>query len=271
MALALTGCANLGAIQEFGALSADSASYTALTDDYLTSPERSKRHTLRLDDAKRATLAQQAKARAPQRAQLQLYHTTVTAYMAALAALAADEVTSYDGQLDPLVDAASKGGLIAGDKAGMVKSISKLLADAATNAYRQRELKRLIANGNAPLQGVIADMHRIMAGFDSAVADEAEQYEDYYDALITLAGKKEPVAAELLWAQREATLLGLDQRKRAIPRYAETLRMIAVAHQSLFDNRDRIANKEVLAQLRKYTTAIRHSYKQARAAANSEQ
>lgn len=266
LALALAGCADLGAIREFGNVSADSAGYTALTDGYIGGPERSKRHTLRTDEAQRAPLTRQGKAREAQRAQLQLYHLSVTQYMAALGALAADDVSNYDGQIDPLVDAASRNGLIAADKAGVVKALGKLLADAATNAYRQRELKQLISAGNAPLQTIIADMVRLMAAFDSSVDNEAAMYDAYYDELMLMAGKKEPVAAELLWSERGATLAGFEQRKQAIAPYIETLKTIATAHQSLYDNRDKVSDKEVLAQLKKYTGQIRSTVKLARAA-----
>jgi hypothetical protein len=270
LACALAGCANLGAIKEFGSLSADSAGYSALTDDYIGSLERSKRHTLRKDEAQRATLTRQALAREPQRVQLQLYHQSIEAYMASLAALAADELTRYDGQIDPLVNAATRNGLIAADKAGMVKALSKLLADAATNAYRQRELKRLIAAGNAPLQGILADMVRIMAGFDAAIDDDAALYDAYYEELMHLAEKNEPVAAELLWREHGATVASFEQRRQAIAPYIATLKSIGAAHQSLYDHRENIADREVLAQVKQYTQQIRATYRLVRTARKQE-
>jgi hypothetical protein len=270
-AFALGGCANLGAVKDFASLSADGAAYTALSDDYIGSPERTMRHTLRKDEAQRAKLTAQGKTREAQRVQLQLYHQTLADYMDALGALAADEVTSYDGQIGPLADAAARNGVIASDKAGLVKSLGNLLADAATNAYRQRELNQLIARGNTPLQGVIADMVRLMASFDSAIADEAEMYEAYYEDLMHLAARNEPVAAELLWSQRGATLAGFEQRRQAIPPYIETLKTIGAAHQALYDHRDKIAEKEVLVQLKRYTRQIRTTYKLARAARSNAQ
>lgn len=271
MALALGGCANLEAIKDFGNLSADSARYTALTDAYLASTEMSKRHTMRKDEAQRAKLTAQGQARQPHGVQLRLYHRGVSEYMAALAALAADEVVDYDGQLGPLIDTASSSGMIGAEQAGPVRAMSTLLADAVTNSYRQRELTRLIAAGNAPLQQVVADMVRIMAGFDSAIDDEAALYQAHYEELMHSASKTEPVAAELLWREHGATLAGFDQRKRAIASYIQTLKKISAAHQSLFDQRDRISDKEVLAQVKRYTREIRAAYTLVRAAGKSQQ
>ncbi|MET0266778.1 MAG: hypothetical protein ABW202_14310 [Duganella sp.] len=266
LTLLLTGCANLGAIRDFGALSADSASYTALTEDYLGSPERSKRYTLRKDDAQRTRLTEQAREREQLRVPLQLYHQAVSDYMAALATLAADEVTNYDGQINPLVDAASSNGLIPAQQADLVKAIGTLLTDAATNAYRQRELKQLITRANAPLQGILADTVRLMAAFDSAIADEKALYHAYYDELMHLAGQREPVAAELLWSQHGAIVQGFARRQQALAPYIDTLKTIAAAHQSLYDNRDKIADQEVLDQLKQYTRKIRSTYQLARTA-----
>jgi hypothetical protein len=72
----LAGCANLGAIQEFGKLSADSAGYTKLTDDYLAGPSNQKKYTLTSEADKRDELDRLSKERAKQGDQLGLYHIT---------------------------------------------------------------------------------------------------------------------------------------------------------------------------------------------------
>ena len=84
----LAGCANLTGIQEFGKLSADSAGYTKLTEEYASSPSRRKQYTFASESKLRDTRDEEAAQREPQTQRLMLYHKTVSEYMKAVADLA---------------------------------------------------------------------------------------------------------------------------------------------------------------------------------------
>ena len=270
LALSLTGCANLGPIQEFGKLSADGAAYTRLSDEYIASHEVRKRYTFEADSAQRDVLSRQSAERQPQRAQLQVFHRAVTDYMHALADLAADDLTRYDAEVDGLVDAAAGSNYIAPDQAGAVKAVTRLLADAASNGYRQKELKQVIERANGPLQIVLGAMTRVMAAFDSSIQDERAAYTRYQRTMLAMAreNNREPVAAQLVWTESNLVFHQYDERSKAIPAYVATLANIAAAHQALYDNRDNIGDKEVLAQLKRQTRSIRSALRLARAGAD---
>ncbi|KQV82598.1 hypothetical protein ASD15_11455 [Massilia sp. Root351] len=262
----LSGCANLGAVQEFAKTSADSAAYTQLTDEYVNSPETSKLYTLENDAGERARLDTLAAERKPQAARLMLMHQALAGYMAAVGDLAADDLTEADTQLDGMFDAAVKANYVDETTGAPLRSIGKILAEAAMNGYRQRELNKVIAAANAPLQQLIAHQLALMEGYGQSLANERAMQIRHQRVLHAMARDKgrEPVAAELIWERSNLTAMQFAQREKAVPKYLETLKQIAAGHQALYDNRDNLSNKEVAAQIKRYTKRIRAALKAAR-------
>lgn len=265
-ALLLSGCANLGAIQEFAKTSADGAAYTQLTDEYVNSPETSKRYTLEGDVNERARLDAQAAERKPQSARLLLMHQALAGYMAAVGELAADGLAEADTELDGMFDAAVKANYVDETTGAPLRSITKILTEAALNGYRQRELNKVIGAANAPLQQLIAHQLLLMNGYSESLANERAMQVRHQRVLHAMARDKgrEPVAAELIWERGNLSAAQFAQREKAIPKYVETLKQIAAGHQALYDNRDNLSNKEVAAQIKRYTKRIQAALKAAR-------
>lgn len=270
-ALLLSGCANLGAIQEFAKTSADSAAYTQLTDEYVNSPETSKLYTLEGDVSERSRLEALAAGRKPQAARLMLMHHTLTGYMSAVGELAADDLAEADKELDGMFDAAVKANYVDESTGAPLRSITKILAEAALNGYRQRELNKVIEAANAPLQQLIAHQLALMNGYGESLANERAMQIRHQRTLHALAREKgrEPAAAELIWERINVTAAQFVQREKAIPKYIETLRQIAAGHQALYDNRDRLSSKEVAVQIKRYTKRIQAALKAARTPADA--
>ena len=235
-ALLLSGCANLGAIQEFARTSADSAAYTRLTDEYVNSPETSKLYTLENDAGERARLDAQAAERKPQAARLLLMHQALASYMAAVGELAADGLAEADSELDGMFDAAVKANYVDETTGAPLRSISKILAEAALNGYRQRELNKVIAAANAPLQQLIAHQLVLMEAYGQSLANERAMQVRHQRVLHAMAREKgrEPVAAELIWERSNLTAVQFREREKALPKYVETLKQIAAGHQALY-------------------------------------
>lgn len=267
LAALLSGCANLQAVQEFGQISSLSASYTRLSEDYARSPLVNKTYTMEADAQQRARLDAEYQQRLPQAAQLQLYHKTVAAYMATVAELAGDDIPTGAEEVDGLVDAAVKADHLSAADAAPARAIGKLLTDAALNGYRHRELKKVIADANQPIQAVLASLVQSMQAFDASLKIERANANRYYRALHAQArdNNREPVAAELAWASLNAANAQFDEREKAIPLYIASLQRIAAAHQALYDGRDHIDNQQLLADLKRYTKQIRSAYNAVRA------
>lgn len=263
----LGGCVNLQAVQEFGQISSLSAGYTRLSDDYARSPLINKTFTLEADSQQRALLDAEYQQRLPQAVQLQVYHKAVSHYMAALGELAGDEIPTGAEEVEGLVDAAVEAHHLDAASAAPAKAIGKLLADAALNGYRHRELKKLIADGNAPIQAVLSALIQSMQGFDASLKIERASANRYYRRLHALAREngREPVAAEQAWASLNAANALFDEREKAIPLYIESLKRIGIAHQALYDGRDQLDHQQLLADLKRYTKQIRAAYNAVRA------
>jgi hypothetical protein len=262
----MAGCANLVAIQEFGKLSADSAGYTKLTEEYGSSPSRRKQYTLSSESDQRTTLDEQAAQRLPQVQRLILYHKTVSEYMKAVANLAADEVVSIDEDISGLADAAVKAKYIEEEKAKAVKSIASTIASALTDVYRQRKLREVIDKANAPLQLVLGDMATLVNAYEESLRIEKADAQRYFRALESTARHqdKQIAIAEQIWARGAERDIQLKDRGDAAAQYGKVLQKIGEAHQKLYDNREKVSDAEVQRQLRQYSKQINAAYKVAR-------
>lgn len=259
----LAACANLGAIREFGEISSDSAGYTQLTTEYATSPDRRKQYTFASENEQRSTLDGQAAERNAQVQALLLYHRAVSEYMQALAELASDKPTSFDSEIGGLADAAVKAEYIQQAEGDAIKTIASAIANAATDFYRQRKLKQVIGEANAPLQLVLSDMSTLVRGYEESLCIEQTDARSYYRRLEQMArhDDKKSVEAERVWGDGQARDTAIDHRLVAAKAYQNTLKRISEGHQSLYDNRDRISKAEVQSQIRRYAGLIQSSYK----------
>lgn len=257
----ITGCANLGEIQEFGKLSSDSAAYTKLTEDYLSAPERQKKYLMESETEAKAELDKSTKDRKKQEEPLKLYHKTIENYMKAIADLAGDQITVYDKELGGLIDSATKASLIEKERAKSLKTISEVLAEAATNYYRQKKLKEVIADANAPLQNVLQDLIVIVGAYSSSIENERTYFDNYYKLLLGMAKGKEPAAAQIISDTYNTQAPTFDARTKAADAYVKTMQTIADAHQKLYDNRNNLSNDKVLATIKDYSKKIYDAYK----------
>ena len=264
----VTGCANLTAIQEFGRTSADTAGFAQHSNIYADSPLTRKQFTLEADTEARAKLDAQHAQRKALTARLMINHGALADYMDALADLAGDEVPSTESEVGGLIDSATRAGLVNTADVAAAKSIGALITSAALDGYRQQKLNTLIGQGNAPVQALVADLLGATQRMQDSLETETVDATRHYRALSDLArqNNREPAAAELVWAARNLSTEMLAQRKQSLPARIEALRLIAAGHQTLFDNRNNIKDKQVQGQIKTYAKKIRAAYHATRAA-----
>lgn len=258
----LSACADLKAIRKFADSSVNSAGYTSLSADYPRSIERQKRYQ---EEKYHAQLDEELQKRKLQQPALLALHKGVEEYMSAVGALASDELVSYDNSVDSLAGEIKKAKLIDDSKVDAFASLTKLIAKAATDLYRQRKLKQLINDANNDFQTVITAISDIVSkDFTSSLHNEAVTVDKYYKEIITIAEKALPqqAAVELLRDKWQEKKDEVKAKSEACVLYVKTLKTIGDGHQMLFDNKDNLSTKQVLDSINTYGKEVSALYKQ---------
>ena len=260
LAAALSGCASFKEVRTFASLSANAASHEALTRDYIGALDRRRQY----QPAKfHSDLEAQKARREAQRASLDLLQQTVTDYMQGLGSLASGETRAFDRSLDDLSTNLNKATLLDSNEKEAAGALSTLLARAVTSIYRQHEMKKLIRDGNQPLQDVINATRKIVKkGMVADLQVESTLVERYYDNFMLAPDNPvEPVAMALAKEARVEALGRVDNRIRSAQSYDAVLEKISEGHQYLYDHRDMIGNDEFGQQLKPYIGELRAAYR----------
>jgi hypothetical protein len=258
--LLISGCADLASIKKFSAISADSAGYTSLVSDYPKSAQRLQRYE---DSNVRAQLDPVIQKRNSQEQPLLALHHGVQDYMNALGSLASDDLISYDTSLDSVSDGLKQTGALTANEADAFGALMKLLAKAATDAYRQHQLKSIIQEANPHFQRIVAGMTNLVLGaFVSSLDNEKNGVSTYFKTVVTAADKQPPQGAAIelvneVWQQR---LDDIATKRDACIAYAQTLDEIAKGHQALFDHANDLTSDQLLSTMNLYATAVSQAF-----------
>ena len=247
------GCANLSSIQEFASISAQSAEYTRLVDQYVESPARQKRFQ---PAAQNDRLDQMTRQRAAQKDRLLLRHALIAEYMNALGKLAADEVVDFDNGIEGLERAVVENKFVNEKDADAFTSVSSILLRATADSWRKKELQKLITDSNGPFQEVVGALKRIVGQeFSGDMENEKLAMRNYYETLIHSSSDKAGIAALQEW--KDTRLTEADVRAQSDSNYAQVLSKIALGHQQLYDKRDDLGSQELIRQLKQYSNDLR--------------
>lgn len=285
--VALSGCANLAGIQNFGKLSSEVAAYSKLTNDYAAGPRDSQKYTLSSEDQQRKVLATQATLRAKQVAKLRLLQTTLSEYMAAVAALAGDEVVSFDAELASFADSAQSTNMITAKEATAIKSIAGIIATALTDFYRQKKLLEVIEKADPHVQTLVTSIRGTVDAYQEALEVDKQRARGHLLRMETLARAERSaleevrllarrdlvptgpnawaylpsLQAEEIWVERLKVEKDFDDKIKATRSYDVAMEGIAKAHSNLFANRSKVEDAEVQRQLMQYVKKISAAYK----------
>jgi hypothetical protein len=255
LALLASGCANLGAVREFASTSSDAAQYTQLVGTYVNTPTRLIRYE---PESQRPVLARQAAERTAQQQPLLLRQRLIQSYMDGLGQLADDGLTTYDTQLDNLGSALEAAKFADQSEAAALAAVSKLLATAATERWRQGKLVTMIERSDAPFQVVVGSLVSIVeTGFVADLANEREALNKYYTELQLRS--RDPAGLAALGEWREMREGQIRDREAAIGNYIVVLKTIGAGHHKLYESRHELSRVEVQAQVHQYTTRLREA------------
>lgn len=260
LAATLSGCASFKEVRAFASLAANAANDETLTRDYIGALDRRKQYQ---PPKFHSDLEAQRLRREAQRASLDLLQQMMTDYMQSVGGLASGEIRTYDKSLRDLGASLNKVTLLASSEKEAVGALSTILSRAVTATYRLHELKKLIGDGNQPLQEVINATRKIAKkGIVADLQVESNLVERYYDNFMFAPDNPaEPVAMALAKEARVEALGRVDSRIRNVQSYDAVLEKISEGHQYLYEHRDMIGSDGFNRQLKSHSDALRTAYR----------
>lgn len=248
------GCTtNLKPVQDFANLSAESAQYTTLVDEYLDFPQRQKRYQ---PPDRHANLDAMAQDRANQQTALLLRQSLIETYMKSLGRLAADEVVDNTEELAQLSTTLESQTPTSPQEAEAFKKIAGIVTTVAVKRWRQDQLQNLIEQANAPIQQVLESLHRIVSdGFGGDLQTEEAAIQNYYMTIIMES--QDPAGKAALAEWKDLRMSQVHKRSEAVQIYGTVLDRISEGHQRLFDQRQNLTKKEVLHQVKNSVKDLR--------------
>jgi hypothetical protein len=255
----LPGCASFKEVSTFASLSAKGTSYDAVTQGYIGAIDRRKQYQ---PQKFQGELEAQKVRREAQRASLDVLQQTMTDYMQELGGLASGNIRSYDESLEDFSENLNKVSLLNDKEKDAVTALATLLARSATAVYRQHEIRKLIQDGNQPLQDVVAATRKIVKnGIIPDLQAESALVERYYNNFMLAPGNPaEPVAMALARESKLEALSRVDNRIQRAQRYDAVLEKIALGHQYLYEHPNMIGNDKLGRQLEPYVKALRVAF-----------
>ena len=260
LAVGVSGCANFDAVKKFATLSSNAANHAAVTRDYIAALDRRKQYQ---PPEFHAELDAQRMRREAQQASLDVLQQTMVGYMQGLGGLTTGEIRTYDKSLKDLGASLNKATLLTSDEKEAVAALSTLLARGVTAVYRQNEIKKLIRDGNQPLQDIVKATRKIVAkGIYADLQVESTLVSRYYDNfMLAPDNPPEPVAMALAREAKAEALGRVDSRIKGAQAYDVVLEKVAQGHQYLHEHKDRIGNDELNDQFSPYIDELRYAYR----------
>jgi hypothetical protein len=260
-ALLSASCADLGAIKNFAATSADAATYSSLTREWVNSAARQGIDTL--DESLADSLDKITQRRQQMQTGLMQLHAALADYMAVLGRLAGDDTATNSSSVTGLASALQKTGIgrIKPHDLNAASALADTIATAIKDRIRQRALRNLIREGNAPVQTLTSLMRSLVikdyqAGFRREIHFISDSFMGY-DVMAKTKEQRMNPALKLLKERDYERTLALQTHVSQCDAYDQTLKAIAEGHQALYDNLDKLNKKEVIQLITTYNGKVK--------------
>ena len=181
-------------------------------------------------------------------------------YMDALGRLAADEVATFDSDVGELTGAVRNTNLLKPEEADAAGRVLSLIANAAVEEWRQSKLEEIIERGNAPLQSVLVSLTKVVKVSVADAKAEQQLIDSTYGDIIRETPSDNKAGIRALQEWNVLRLAEVEERKLATAAYIDVLMRISEGHQDLYDGRDDLSAKVLLAKMRRYAKDIRKTF-----------
>jgi hypothetical protein len=249
LVLSLAGCADLKAVREFGGQSARLAGYTELTIRFRDTYERERPYLT--GEADRLA-RENDKRRQAAYEDLVSIHQTVSWYMKTLAKLAGDDTFDLSKGVGAMATGIKAWPDLGIEKTQVdaVSNLAKVAASQITSAAQQHAVRRMIREGDPPLQITIEKMVTLVRLYRETHENEKKTVLGFLDVEIPFADSpKERLLAALAvsHAQSKAAEYRLQDQK-----YVDTekgLAAIAEGHRQLYEHLDDLSSEQVASMV----------------------
>lgn len=172
----------------------------------------------------------------------------LAAYLTALGSMAGEKPGELDAPVNKLGDAVDSAGLFDRAQVDAIASLAGFAASHGAGGYRRVKLREAITTQNANVQLLTSALHEIIdRDFARYLRDDETAQTSFYRAALTESGAREPLGAILIrdsYDEREAELV---RRTEAVDALARAVTVVGRGHQRLYDARDHLNAKELLA------------------------
>jgi len=262
------GCVNLDAVRQFAKTSAATADYKQVVADYAESPVRAMRY---VTPDRVEKLKAQAALRAKQRPRLEAAQAVLVIYMSKLGDAAAGDLPKVDDEIDGFIKALETGkfvgdadGQIGNETATAAASLAKVVVRVLLDHWRQHEIAEVIQEVDPNIKAMVLGLKAVIETDFMQALDSEQEDVDVAFALWLRATKSFddpsglPPPAKIILQER---LDAIERKREAAKKYVEALDKIGEGHASLANDKIKLDDEALKAQLKIYVTDLQTLYK----------
>lgn len=253
----LTACTNLKDVREYATESAKFSSYTELTTRFRDTYSREQPYvTGKVEEAAKANdLGRKAAY-----ADLIKIQQSVSLYMVTLAQLAGEDSFGVSKEIESV-----KGGIkaypdlnITSKQVDAFSNITQIITKWATSAYQEQAVRKMIKEGNAPLQNLLEGMISLVEIYKKTNENEKQKVLGFFEINLNFVDPKKDailIALSRAQVQTKTTEYGNVQNKYDLAE--KGLKNIADGHKKLYENIDKLSAADIKSSLRGFSKDIK--------------
>jgi hypothetical protein len=185
-----------------------------------------------------------------------LLYTAIKGYFDGLTKLSNNELTTY--KFDALAKSIKEGneaGLrISSRDVDAYTKISGLLTKTVTDEYRKRKISNYIAEANEPVKVLLNTLKfNLVANLSRNLETKQQRLQDFYTNLLydstSSAYEKMKIIEDFKAAKRK-----IKTKENQIAAYGNSLNLMALGHQKLFENRNKLSAKDLKNLMSQYAS-----------------
>ncbi len=249
-----TGCSSLEPVAEFGKNASVIAAYPQVAQDYPAILERQRLY----GDKSSAVSEEKVAARKRDAQRLRDAQKVLEAYARALGALAANDLISYDKEIDGLNQSLVDARLASSAETEAYAKVAKFAFQVGTDIYRRNKIRQLITTYNPAIQKATGNLVTIVDnGYLMSLKDERDYFDKYVAGPANLTTESSEGLPEIVRIVARNQDEVLDKKKDSAKALVKGMRTFAQGHQQLAANMNKVSFKETVNVARAYAEQLR--------------